>query len=57
MPEFLADPNDYCRYCKGKRFIPYDELTGEPAGPCEYCGGTGKRSIVVLDKEETRDPV
>jgi hypothetical protein len=46
-PVFLADPDDFCRMCRGKGGA-YETVTdGRMWEPCFYCGGSGAKSVRI----------
>lgn len=51
MTEYIPDPSNPCRACKGKGRFRASYC--ERSQPCHYCGGSGCVSVMV----ERRDPV
>ena len=51
--EYITDPDDFCRYCRGKGSIRSEEYRAEGRVTvtewCHQCGGTGCRSVRLTD--------
>ena len=51
--EYITDPDDFCRACRGKGSIRSEEYRAEGrvtvTERCHQCGGTGCRSVRLTD--------
>ncbi len=55
--QYISDPMDFCRYCKGSGIQSFESPTGRNiTETCDYCGGTGNRCVRLTSPSVSSDP-